>query len=122
MNTAGIKDLYYKPNKLFNHFLKDDLLVVSYTGKIKVIEKRNDAWDYTEYENEDERVYGTEIIDILKGAREYSGIDINPIVKAIEEKAKWLRKTYPEQFGDFKFDAKKTFSEPIYRRETLLKI
>lgn len=122
MDTAGIKDMFYEPNKTFNHFLKDDRLVISYTGKIK--KKKDKNYDYLDlyyYENEDFSVWGNEIIDFLKGAKEYSGIDIKPFIAQIKDKLKWLKETYKEEFGDFNPGLDEVFAKPIRNLDPHLK-
>ena len=47
----------------------------------------------------DERIWGSEIISILKGARKYSGYNIDPIIKGIREKADWIAQQFPEDYG-----------------------
>lgn len=117
IDTAGIVDVYYKPNLFVNHFLKDDCLVISYTGKIKKIQKKYGGITYDEFENEDHRIYGNEIIDILKGAREYSNFNIKPFIKKIKDKLKHLKETHSEEFKDHDPDIDKLFSEPINRTD-----
>lgn len=109
LDTADIVDMLYVPNLWINHFLKDDRLVISYTGKIKKV--NNDGW--TDYENEDFSVWGFEIIEILKGAKKYSGIDIKPFVKQIKEKLKVLKQKHPEEFGKYDPEIDRLLKEPI---------
>ncbi|MBO4999534.1 MAG: hypothetical protein J6C58_01730, partial [Bacteroidaceae bacterium] len=56
-----------------------------------------------------------DIIDILKGARQYSGYDITPIIEQIRQKIEWLRNAYPDHFGldEWQYDLDKDFSEDI---------
>lgn len=115
LDTSGIVDMLYIPNLWINHFLKDDRLIISYCGKIKKIEK--DKWG-DEFENEDYSIFGNEIIDVLKGARDYSGININPFINQIKEKLKILRQKHPEEFGNYNPDIDKMFSEPIGRYDS----
>lgn len=56
----------YIPNLWINHFLKDDCLLISYGGKI---EEHPDSTDFEKYSGVDERVWGNEILHVLKGAR-----------------------------------------------------
>lgn len=113
IDTANVKDILYVPNKTTNHFLKDDCLLISYTGKIEKKSNDNSYWD--EYENESYRIFCTEIINILKGVRQYSGIDIDEQIEQIRDKLVWLRTTYPDEFGDHYPDLDEIFSEPISR-------
>lgn len=78
LSTKGITDLRYIPNLWINHFLKDDCLLISYSGKI---EEHPDSIGFEKYSGVDERVWGNEILDVLKGARMFSEYDIAPILK-----------------------------------------
>ena len=40
ISTKGITDMVYIPNLWINHFLKDDFLLVSYGGKIELVDDR----------------------------------------------------------------------------------
>lgn len=73
LSTKGITDLQYIPNLWINHFLKDDCLLISYGGKI---EEHPDSIGFEKYSGVDERVWGNEILDVLKGARMFSEYDI----------------------------------------------
>ena len=115
MSTKGITDLLYVPNKCFNHFLKDDFLYVSYSGKITETVPPEDGSFYDRCTGYDEVVWGSEIIDILQGARLYSDYDISDIVRQIKEKKKWLIREYPDEFGPecWSFDVDKRFATPL---------
>ena len=99
MSTKGITDLLYIPNRFSNHYLKDDCLLISYGGKIREVEIPEGGTISERYEGWDERVWGSEIISILKGARIYSGNDIEPFIQKLKWKKKWLQKEYPDEFG-----------------------
>lgn len=73
LSTKGITDLQYIPNLWINHFLKDDCLLISYSGKI---EEHPDSIGFEKYSGVDERVWGNEILHVLKGARMFSQYDI----------------------------------------------
>ena len=119
MSTKGIVDMVYRPNLHVNHFLKDDFLYISYKEKIEPVTEEDKKIDrmlrYEEYKGYDEVVFGSEIIDILKGARLYSGFDITPIIEQIKEKEKWLRNKYPDEFSEerWKYDVDAKFAEDI---------
>ena len=51
------------------------------------------------YSGCDERIWGSEIITILCGARKYSGIDIKPYIEEIRKKKEWLQEAHPREFG-----------------------
>lgn len=113
MSTKGIVDMIYEPCLWINHFLKDDRLVISYTGKIEKIQDPNSNYITYIYSNEDESVYGNEILDILKGAEMYSGFNISGFVPQLKNKIKVMKENYPEEFKDFNFDVDKWYSEPF---------
>lgn len=98
LSTKGITDMLYLPNMHFNHFLKDDCLLIAYGGEIKEIPGESLAL-IGRYAGYDEYVCGTEIIEILKGARKYSGYDISSFIEKIKEKKSWLIEKFPEEFG-----------------------
>ena len=101
LSTKGITDLRYVPNLWVNHFLKDDCLLISYGGKI---EERPDHIDVDQYSGVDERVWGNEILDVLKGAEKFSGCDIAPIVEKIREKMCILIENHPDEFGPHRWN------------------
>ena len=119
MSTKGIVDMVYRPNLHVNHFLKDDFLYISYEEKIEPVTEEDEKNDrmlrFEEYKGYDEVVFGSEIIDILKGARLYSGFNITPIIEQIKEKEKWLRNKYPDEFSEerWKYDVDAKFAEDI---------
>ena len=100
LSTKGITDLQYIPNLWINHFLKDDCLLISYGGKI---EEHPDSTDFEKYSGVDERVWGNEILHVLKGARIFSEYDIAPIIEQIREKQHILIENYPDEFGPNKW-------------------
>lgn len=106
LSVKGIKALKYVPNMHTNHFLKDDRLMISY-GKQQIElddDEKYDTW-----------VWGTEILDVLKGAQIYSNYDIAPIICQIKDKMAWLRKTYPDEFCDekWRFDLDEWMQKPF---------
>lgn len=112
MSTKGIKDMLYVPNKFTNHFLKDDCLYVSYHGAIA---KKDKSLYYERYTGYDEMIWGSEIIGILKGAREYSDYDISDFIVQLKEKKEWLAYEYPGEFGlqRWNFDVDDCFQRPF---------
>lgn len=114
LSAKGITDMVYVPSLWSNHYLKDDCLILSYSGRLTKKETTYTP-DRFSYENNDEMVWGNAILEILKGAREYSGFDIEPFAIQIEEKLRLLKERFPEQFGSDSFDVRRYLSEPIYR-------
>lgn len=103
MSTKGITDMVYLPNLVFNHFLKDDCLLIAYGGKI-VEDKPEERRRLDRYCGYDERVWGNEIITILRGARKYSGIDIKPYIEEVRKKKEWLQQAHPQEFASDRWD------------------
>lgn len=110
LSTKDITDLWYIPNLWINHFLKDDCLLISYGGKI---EEKADDRIYDRYSGVDERVWGNEILAVLKGAEKFSGYDIAPIVEQVREKKRILIENHPDEFGPHRwnFDIDKWLAE-----------
>ena len=109
LSAKGIVDMKYVPSKYSNHFLKDDFLFISYSNTISENPKATGIIDmYTGY---DERICGNEILDFLKATKQYSGYNISDIVQQIQDKADWLPQAFPEEFGDFIFNASEYFAQ-----------
>lgn len=106
LSTKGIKAMRYVPNWHSNHFLKDDHLQISYD---KTESELGDYWEDTTW------VWGSEILDVLKGAQIYSNYDIAPIICQLKKKIEWLRKAHPDEFGEerWHFDLDKWKKEPF---------
>lgn len=118
LSTKGISDLLYLPNKVFNHFLRDDMLLVSYGGKI--VDPSPDAplrGKIDRLIGYDKIIWGMEIVDVLRGARQYSNMDIEPFINEIKQKKDWLVATYPEEFGPsrWKHSVDEMFSGPFQK-------
>ncbi|MBR6770871.1 MAG: hypothetical protein IKM28_06475 [Lachnospiraceae bacterium] len=113
MSTKGITDMLYIPNRFSNHYLKDDCLLISYGGKIREAEIPEGGTISERYKGWDEWVWGSEIVSILKGARRYSGYDIEAFIQKLKWKKEWLRKEYPDEFGPdrWNIDVDRMFSD-----------
>lgn len=103
MSTRGITDLAYLPSRFSNHYLKDDCLFISYGGSITETSDPN-ASPYERYQGWDERVWGNEIITILRGARKYSGYDIEPFIENLKWKKAYMQTEFPDQFDPERWD------------------
>ena len=97
MSTKGITDLAYLPNRFSNHHLKDDCLFIAYGGSITELSDPNLS-PYERYQGWDARVGGNEIITILRGARKYSGYDIEPFVEKLKWKKEYMQTEFPDPF------------------------
>ena len=113
LSAKGITDLLYVPNKFTNHFLKDDCLYIAYDGKITEDNSSHRETYPPVYNGYDERVWGSEILSMLRGAKEYSCYDISDIIQQLIEKRDWLSREYPNEFGTelWRLDVEKYFSE-----------
>lgn len=97
MSTKGITDLAYLPNRFSNHYLKDACLFIAYGGSITELSDPNLS-PYERYQGWDARVGGNEIITILRGARKYSGYDIEPFVEKLKWKKEYMQTEFPDPF------------------------
>lgn len=120
MSAKGITDMLYVPNKHVNHFLKDDVLFVSYGGKIEEVTPTDSTLLYSRYTGYDESVWGSEILYILQAARLYSNYDISDLILQIKDKKAWLIERHPDEFGSGKwdFDVDEFFSAPYSPRRS----
>lgn len=102
LSTKGIVDLVYVPLKDPHHFLRGDVLLISYHEKIQF----NQIGDFVleNYSGYDHRVYGREIINILRGARTFSHCDISPIILQIKQKLQMFRENQSETDKDGAWD------------------
>lgn len=103
MSAKGITDMAYIPNLIFNHFLKDDFLLIAYGGKI-IEDKPEERFRLDRYSGYDECIYGNEILTMLRGARKYSGFDIKPFIEEVRKKKEWLQENHPREFAPDRWD------------------
>lgn len=97
LQSAGVVDLFYKPNKFSNHMFKDDFLYISYNGKIG---KSDDTSNFIEsYKGYDEYVWGYNIVTMLKAIEKNSNYDISKIKEQIEDKRIWFKENYPQDYN-----------------------
>lgn len=95
LSTKGITDMVYLPSRFSNHYLKDDCLLISYGGSITETSDPNIS-TYEQFQGWDERVWGNEIITILRGARKYSGFDIAPFIEKLKQKKEYMIAEFPD--------------------------
>ena len=111
--SEGVKAIYYKPILWINHFLKDDLLFISY--KYDKIDE-SDVENYS-YNTFDYFISGYEILDFLKSMTIYSpSVDIEPVKEGMKNKLKVLKENYPDEFGNYEFDIDEYFKRPYEKR------
>lgn len=91
MSAKGVKHLFYKPNYVFNHLYKDDILFISYDQEITPIQN-DDGFQW--YEGYDYCLSGNIILDFVDAAEKYSGLDVSGIREEIAKKRAWFYETY----------------------------
>lgn len=91
ISAKGVKYLHYKPNYLFNHMYKDDILLISYDGPITPT-RTDDGFEW--FEGYEHQLSGLVILDFVKAAARYSGIDTGEIEAELKRKRDWYEKTY----------------------------
>ena len=116
LSTKGVMDMVYVPNMCFNHFLRDDYLLISYKDKIihrDDVEARSRLDSYEGYER---IVSGNDILNFLCGAKQYSDYDISGFIPLINAKAEWLKEKYPDDYEREagKFVAEESLASPFY--------
>lgn len=97
MSTKGITDMLYIPSRFSNHYLKDDCLLIAYGGSITEVTDL-ELSVYERYQGWNERVWGNEIITILRGARKYSGFDIESFVEKLKQKKEYMIAEFPDPY------------------------
>ena len=102
LSAKGVRDMVYRPSRFSNHYLKDDCLMVSYNAPIMPHESEGVSLDH--YIGWDEHIWGNDMLDFIRAARQYSGYDITPLVKQLQQKADWMSGAFPDEFADFTFD------------------
>lgn len=107
LSAKGVKHLLYIPCPWGNHLFKDDCLLVSYDKPIQ-----RTGFDHSlEFDGVDFRIYGNEILEFLKGAKLYSGIDISDILSQIQTHIDYMKDQDPRH----SFDLTAYMEQPIYR-------
>ena len=93
LRATNIKDMCYKPNLWVNHFLKDDVLYISYNHPL---EFETTKYGYKECTNYDIALYGHSILDFVAAAKYYSHYDVSDIEQAIKDKLALFKHDHPE--------------------------
>lgn len=111
INTKGVVDLKYKWVKE-NHFMKDSVLRISYTGKIEtyrpkyMIGGREVESVFDEYTNVGAMVFSSGIFKCLAYIRKYSNYDMSEIRREFVRQCEWLKENEPAEIhllGDADF-------------------
>lgn len=117
IRTDNIKDLKYHWVKE-NHFMKDSLLRVSFTGEIKEkpiyinINGKPIESIFKDYENMDSMVFGNSIFKFLGYVKKYSNYDISEIRNQFVKQCEWLKENEPS-FAPDTDDFGKWFDDTI---------
>ena len=77
---------YYRPNYVTNHCFKDDVLFVSFQGKIAE-EDSTDGFRW--FSGYDYALSGDIIESFVRSVKQYSSIDVSEIEEALEQKKEW---------------------------------
>lgn len=97
INAKGVKDLRYKPNYLFNHLHKDDVLYISYRGIIEEYVDSFYGYPETAYRNFDYAIDGNNILNFILAVKKYSpDVKTDEIEKSMIKKVEWFIKRWPE--------------------------
>lgn len=93
LRSTHVKDLLYVPNNWINHFLKDDVLYISYNQPLEITLNK---WGYKVCDNCDIALYGNSILDFIAAAKYYSEYDVSEIEQAIKDKLALFKELHPE--------------------------
>lgn len=101
INTKGVVDIKYTWIRE-NHFMKDSVLRISYTGKIEEYypvyefgEKKRKSV-LSDYKNVDSMVFSNDIFKCLAYIQKYSDFDLSEVRKEFIKQCNWLKKNEPE--------------------------
>ena len=101
INTKGVVDIKYTWIRE-NHFMRDSVLRISYTGKIEEYypvyefggKKRKSV--ISDYKNVDSMVFSNDIFKCLAYIQKYSDFDLSEVRKEFVKQCNWLKKNEPE--------------------------
>ena len=101
INTKGVVDIKYTWVRE-NHFMKDSVLRISYTGKIEEYYPEYEfrgkmrKCSISDYRNVGSMVFGNDIFKCLAYIKKYSNFDISKVRKEFVKQCKWLKENEPE--------------------------
>lgn len=96
MCAKGVKHLLYKPNMVFNHMFKDDILFISYGEPMELVEEKDCIIKHMWADHYDEFVSGGDIVAFIRAVDKYSPeCDTTLIKQQIEMKRLWLKEHFP---------------------------
>lgn len=117
IDASGVTDIIYSWVKE-NHFMKDSMLIISWSGKIEEyypvynIDGEQRTSSILSYKNEDWDIFGFSVFKFLAYAQKYSGFDISHIKSQVIEQCEWLKEHHPE-YAPKTDDFGKWFDETI---------
>lgn len=92
ISAKGVKELRYVPNYVFdNHLYKDDVLYVSYSGKID----RQLGTPFDLYTGYDEFLCGPCIVSFTEAVGRYSSYNVLEILAEMTAKKQWYEERNP---------------------------
>lgn len=95
-----------------NHFMKDSVLRVSYTGDIKKHKVSGDGFTFNDYTNVDVMIFGYDILKFLSYVKKYSDCDISEVKSEFIKHCEWLKENEPS-FAPDSDDFDKWFEDKI---------
>ena len=94
VQTAGVKDILYKPSPFHNHSFKDDFVFLSYKDG-KTIQK-----DGTWYNNYDEYIFGNDIVNVIFGVEKHSP-EMKEKIDVIKKEMVKQHNAYVKEVGEW---------------------
>ncbi|MEL7657084.1 MAG: hypothetical protein AAGU75_14400, partial [Bacillota bacterium] len=92
ISAKGVKELRYVPNYVFdNHLYKDDVLYISYSGKINC----QPGAPFNLYTGYDEFLSGPCSVSFTEAVGRYSGYDVSAILAEMDAKKQWYEERNP---------------------------
>jgi len=105
ISSKGVVSLYYTWVKE-NHFMKDSVLHISYSGDLKPYHEKYTYGGktrtsiFTSYTNEDDMIFGNEIFKFLAYVHKYSICDFSQVRREFVNQCKWLAEHEPAYAPD----------------------
>ena len=101
IDVASIKRIYYKGNYAFDHYFKDDILLLFWNrSSTETFECKCSDDLYRMIDEASLVVSGSEILQIIKSVKEQDiKIDMSPIIEEIHRKIRWLHSYYRNSFS-----------------------
>ena len=98
LRATGVKDMKYVPNNWVNHFLKDDVLYISYDNPLEITTSKYGSLTCDNY---DIALFGNSIMDFIAATKYYSGYDTSELEQAVKNKFKLFQMEHPHEAEHF---------------------